>query len=221
MPAGQRGTLIHALLERLDFRAPRLPDAGAVIAAAVGERPGAQEAERIAMLIAAFAASGLCARLAAAGSALREERFAFALAGDVLVTGTVDVVARERAGAWLIVDYKSDALAGREPDAIVEDGYAAQRAIYALAALRAGAASVDVAHVFLERPQEPALATFTAADGAGLESGLRALARGVLEREFAVSEQPRRGLCDGCPAESGLCSWPAAMTRRESVDRLF
>jgi ATP-dependent exoDNAse (exonuclease V) beta subunit len=221
MPAGQRGTLIHALLERLDFRAPRLPDAGAVIATAVGERPGAQEAERIATLIAAFAASDLCARLAAAGSALREERFAFALDGDVLVTGTVDVVARERAGAWLIVDYKSDALAGREPDAIVEDAYAAQRAIYALAALRAGAASVDVAHVFLERPQEPALATFTAADSEGLESGLRALARGVLEREFAVSEQPRRGLCDGCPAESGLCSWPAAMTRRESVDRLF
>jgi hypothetical protein len=32
---------------------------------------------------------------------------------------------------------------------------------------------------------------------------------------------PHRGLCSGCPAEGGLCSWPLEMTRREALDRLF
>ena len=28
-------------------------------------------------------------------------------------------------------------------------------------------------------------------------------------------------VCEGCPAEGGLCSWPLEMTRREAADRLF
>jgi hypothetical protein len=121
----------------------------------------------------------------------------------------------------LVVDYKSDALAGRSPQAVAESAYALQRTIYALAALRTGARSVEVAHVFLERPDEPSAAAFTSADADGLEHRLLDTARGVLAREFAVAPEPRRGLCDGCPAEGGLCSWPTAMTRREAADRLF
>ncbi len=221
LPAAERGVLVHGLLERLDFRRPAIPEPEAVIAAAPGARPGRAEAERIVALIERFAAGELCARLGRAGSVQREQRFAFPLAGEVMVTGALDVLARERGGGLLIVDYKSDALAGRDPASLVEGVYAAQRLIYALAALRGSAPTVEVAHVFLERPEAPVVARFTAARAPALEAELRRLAGGVLAGEFHVSEEPRRALCDGCPALDGLCSWPAESTRREAADRLI
>ena len=51
-----------------------------------------------------------------------------------------------------MADLKTTALAGREPEAVVESEYALQRAIYALAALRSGAPSAEIAFCFLERP---------------------------------------------------------------------
>jgi hypothetical protein len=54
-----------------------------------------------------------------------------------------------------------------------------------------------------------------------LEAELNRLAGGVLRRDFMVTEAPQRGVCEGCPAEGGLCSWPLEMTRREAADRLF
>jgi len=43
---------------------------------------------------------------------------------------------------------------GDDLAAYVEEHYAIQRRVYALATLRAGAARVDVAYAFLERPLE-------------------------------------------------------------------
>jgi hypothetical protein len=171
-------------------------------------------------LVDGFAASELCARLAAASGVRREERFAFPLAG-VMVGGVFDVLAWERGERALIVDYKSDRLEGRDPEAVVVAEYSTQRLIYALAALRGGAAAVEVAHVFLEAPERPAVAIFEAADSAELESRLEQLAAGVLKRDFTPAAQPHRGLCSGCPGEGGLCSWPLPVTRREAPDRLF
>ena len=65
------------------------------------------------------------------------------------------------------------------------------------------------------------MATYTREQARALEAELSALAGGVLRREFTVTDAPHRGVCDGCPAEGGLCSWPLEMTRRESADRLF
>ncbi len=104
---------------------------------------------------------------------------------------------------------------------LADSSYSTQRLVYALAALRAGATEVEVVHTFLDRPQRPAVATFTRDQGPALEAELAALARGVLAREFKVTDAPHRGVCDGCPAEGGLCSWPPEMTRREAADRLF
>ena len=76
--------------------------------------------------------------------------------GDTLLTGVVDVLARERGGAQLVVDYKTDALEpGTDLAAYVGERYGVQRRVYALAALRGGAARVEVAYAFLERPGEP------------------------------------------------------------------
>jgi ATP-dependent helicase/nuclease subunit A len=216
----ERGILVHALLEKLDFRRPAPPTATAIIAAAEGT-VSAQEAEEIEALLRRFTASELCARLGRATDVRREERFGFLLESGVLVNGALDVLAREPPGGLLVVDYKSDRLDGADPAAVVEIAYGTQRLVYAVAALRAGAEQVEVVHVFLEAPDEPVVATFTKADGDSLEHDLAQLARGVLQREFAVTGAPHRALCSGCPAEGGLCSWPLQMTRREAPDRLF
>ena len=222
--AADRGVLVHALLERVNFRRPAAPGAEAITAAAAGagmRPPTLEEAADLAGLISAFASSELCARLGRATDARREERFAFELADGVLVTGAIDVLARERDGAMLIVDYKSDRLAGADPTAIVDSAYTTQRLVYAIAALRAGAPRVEVAHLFLEVPEQPVTIVFAQSELGELEGRLGGLAAGVLERRFEVSPTPHRALCAGCPAEGGLCSWPLATTRRESADCLF
>ena len=166
----------------------------------------------------AFAASPLCARLAAARRTRREAPFAFALdpsGGGPLVTGYLDAAAVEPDGGVLIVDYKSDRLEDAEPADVVERDYATQRIVYALAALRDGAPRAEVAYCFLERPAEPVATAFTAADAPALSERLAGLARGVIEGHYRVAEVPHRELCGDCPGRAALCSWPEEMTLRE------
>ena len=226
--AADRGVLLHALLEGLDFRRPAVPGADAVTAAAaqagLHPRPGPAEADELAALVRRFAQSELCARLGRATHTRREERFAFPLGPDPaqpLVVGAIDVLAREPSGGMLVVDYKSDRLGGADPAAIVARAYGTQRLVYALAALHAGADAVEIAHCFLELPDAPVSVTFQRSEIPELQQRLSALAEGVLARRFEVTAAPYRGVCAGCPAEGGLCSWPLAMTRRESPDTLF
>jgi hypothetical protein len=103
----------------------------------------------------------------------------------------------------------------------VQAAYATQQLVYALAALHAGAGAVDVVHCFLEAPEMPVTATFTSDQRPELQRRLRAIAAGLLAGDFEVSPLPHRGLCAGCPAEGGLCSWPVEMTRRAAPDTLF
>ena len=135
--------------------------------------------------------------------------------------GAFDVLAREHGGRMLVVDYKTDRLQGLSPATRVAEAYATQQLVYALAALRAGAAEVEVAHVFLEVAAEPVTERFTADDRATLERQLVALAAGVSAGRFPVTDVPQRSICAGCPAEGGLCSWSLEMTRRAAADRLF
>ena len=214
-----RGALVHALLEQIDFARPRRPDGDAVAAAAaaIGAEPSPDEAADVARLVEAFAASDLCERLARARGVRREAPFAFALepGGDgLLVHGVVDVVAREADGTTLVVDYKSDRLDGADPEAVVARDYHAQRLVYALAALRDGAARVEVAHCFLERPGAPARATYGQADAPALAERLLERARGVLAAEFPVAAEPHRDLCATCPGRRTLCSHPQERTLR-------
>ena len=220
----ERGTLVHALLERLDFRRPAVVTEAMVAAAAdrcgLTVAPGGADAAQVIELVDRFAAGELCRRLGRATGVRREERFRFLL-GGVLIGGVFDVIAREPGGRTLIVDYKTDRLQGADPQALADTAYGTQRRLYALAALRTGAEEVEVMHTFLELPQRPAVARFTRDQAPALEAALAELAGGVLRREFPVTDAPHRGVCDGCPAEGGLCSWPLELTRREAADRLF
>jgi ATP-dependent helicase/nuclease subunit A len=219
----ERGTVVHELLERLDFRRPVVP-AAPVIAAAAPRTPSVAELDDIAALVGRFAATELCARLGRARGVRREQRFGFLL-DRALITGMLDVIASQPRNRMLIVDYKTDRLepSGErsDPAAVVAAAYATQRLVYALAALRSGAEEVEVVHVFLEAPDELVVATFTSAQAAELEAQLVGLVEGVMRRQFVVADVPHREICSGCPAEGGLCSWPLEMTRREAPDRLF
>ena len=214
-----RGVIAHRLLEELDFARPAPPPAEAVhaIATEEGAELGDDEVEDIRSIVAAFGASPLCAQIAAAGEVRREASFSFPLdpAGGALVNGVVDVLARSREGDALVVDYKSDRLDGAEPADVVERDYGTQRIVYALAALRGGAPTVEVAYAFLERPDAPVSATFSARDVPALAEQLTRLAEGVLEGRHPVAAEPHRALCGDCPGRKTLCSWPEEMTLRE------
>jgi ATP-dependent helicase/nuclease subunit A len=217
-----RGTLVHQLLEDLDLRGDvAVSDADAVRAlAAVHETElSDDDVADLQGMVGAFVDSPLRARLAAARSIHREHAFAFVLTGGPLVNGFVDVIAREDDGAALIVDYKSDQVGDADLEALVEASYATQRRIYALAALRAGAPTVEVAHVFLERPGEPAVARYAQADADVLDAELQARAAPLLAGEYPVAEVPHRLLCATCPGRDGMCSYPPELTDRELPER--
>jgi ATP-dependent helicase/nuclease subunit A len=217
-----RGTLVHELLERLDpgTPAPSAADVRAVGAANEVEL-GDEEVADLLGMVAAFTASPLAARLAAAAEVRREHAFAFPLgAGAPLVTGVVDVLAREREGAHLVVDYKSDHVEGADLEALVEASYGAQRRIYALACLRAGAPAVEVVHLFLERAAEPVSRRYAPADVPVLERDLAERAAGLLAGEFPVAAVPHRALCATCPGRAGLCSHPPERTDRTVEEAL-
>ncbi len=222
MTALLRGSIVHALIERLDFAPPAGPAGrgdrrrGSSATAITAQ---AEEVEDLRAMVERVAGSRLRERIAAARRVRTELPFTFTLAPpgaggrSLLMNGVVDVHAAEEDGT-LVVDYKSDALEGREPAAVVAEGYATQRIVYALAALRAGAERVEVAHCFLERPDEPAVALYAAADAERLERELLELARGVVEAGFVPSEEPHAGLCADCPGRAALCVHPPELTLR-------
>ena len=165
------------------------------------------------------AASRLRERIAAAARVRVELPFAFTLdVGNrsLLVNGVVDVYADEGAQT-LVVDWKSDALGEREPETLTREDYSTQRIIYALAALRAGAERVEVVHCYLERPDEPAVAVYEAADTEALERELLALAQGVVDGRFEPSTEPQFSLCADCPGRAALCVHDPELTLRLSV----
>jgi ATP-dependent helicase/nuclease subunit A len=221
LPALLRGSLAHELLEGLDFRRPRVPPEDGV--AALIERQGVEvrdtDVADLRALVEGFTASELCARVGAAGGVRTELPFSFSLeppearGRSLLVNGVVDVLAEEP-DRTLIVDYKTDPLEGAEPAELVEDAYATQRLIYALAALRGGAERVEVVHVLLERPAEPVSAIYLAADAAGLEADLLELASGLVQGSFIPTSDPHRELCANCPGQPALCSWGPDRTLR-------
>jgi ATP-dependent exoDNAse (exonuclease V) beta subunit len=210
--AADRGVVVHALLERFDFARPAVPSAADVRAQAAGRVLTDEDVAAVAELAGAFGRSPLCSRLARAATVTREASFALAV-GDLLVNGYIDVLADGVDGGMLVVDYKTDRidpdtdLAGR-----VAADYEIQRRIYGLAALRAGATTVEVAHCFLRRPDDVVAVRYVAADAPRLEASLVDLAAPLVAGRFDVSTRPHRGLCATCPGRARLCSWDESAT---------
>jgi hypothetical protein len=72
-----------------------------------------------------------------------------------------------------------------------------------------------VAHLFLERPAEPAVVRYEQADAETLDTELRVAAAPLLAGAYPVAAVPHRGLCASCPGRGGLCSYPPELTDRE------
>jgi ATP-dependent exoDNAse (exonuclease V) beta subunit len=211
-----RGSLIHRVLELHDFAAPQGPSERDVERAArgLGLRPGVGEAEAIAGMLAVALGEQPARRIAAAAQLWREQPFSYPAGEQLpLLTGVIDVLAREHDGGYLVLDYKSDPVGeDDELEALVARDYALQRELYALAVLRSGAPWVEVQHWFLARPQQPASARFQAAGLQALQDSLEQRLRSALQAGFTVSPHPHRGLCATCPGRSRLCSWPESAT---------
>ena len=102
-----RGTLVHQLLEELDFRRPRVPSEGEVaqLIESHGAVVRADEVEDLRAMVERFVASDLCGRIAGARRVRLELPFAFTLtppgAGgrSLLLNGVVDVHAAEDSAA--------------------------------------------------------------------------------------------------------------------------
>ncbi|MDX6540173.1 MAG: ATP-dependent helicase/nuclease subunit, partial [Gaiellales bacterium] len=155
-------------------------------------------------LVAAWDGSALAAGMRAAGSLEHELPFAFC-EDDVVLRGSLDVCVREPGGGLLIADLKTTALREREPEDVVESEYALQRAIYALAALRSGAPTAEVAFCFLERPEAPVARRYGAADATALAGEVRAAVGRLRTSRFAATSGDH---CATCPALDRLCPAP-------------
>ena len=219
-----RGTVVHGLLERLDFARPEVPgdDEMAAAIALHGVEAAPEAVADMRGMVERVAGSKLRERIAAAPRVRAELPFAFTLAPpgsggrSLLINGVVDVLAEDGART-LVVDWKSDPLGEADPEELVAAGYSTQRLIYALAALKAGAEVVEVVHCFLERPDDPAVALFESADAERLERELLKLAQGVVEGRFEPSAEPHFALCADCPGRTALCIHDEDLTLRFSV----
>ncbi|MGH2834903.1 MAG: UvrD-helicase domain-containing protein [Solirubrobacteraceae bacterium] len=224
LDARLRGTIVHLLLEAVDFARPVAPEQEDVarLARRLGATLTSEQRAEIVVLIAAALAAEPAARLARVRSPRREHPFTFALEpreskrpSEPLVTGFIDLLAEQSDGSTLIVDYKSDRLEGREDlESIVHEQYGFQRLIYALAAIEAGAREVEVAHWFLERPGLWISARFSASERERLRESLDGQLASIRNRGFVVAEDPHLELCLTCPGRDGLCSWGKTHTMR-------
>jgi len=215
--AADRGILVHALLEELDFDDPLPPDPARIASAALadGIELSREDVGEVAALAGAIARSPLCRRLAAAGRVEREQAFAFSLGGE-LIRGLIDVSGIEPDGTLLIVDYKTDRIdAGESLAARIERHYALQRLVYALAGLRSGAPRVEVAHCFLRAPEDPVSATFSAGELPALEAELSERIAPLRAGRFVVTPDPGYEICASCPGRLRLCSYDESLTLRE------
>ena len=155
-------------------------------------------------LVHAWRSSALARRLGELDGVRDELSFAFEHDG-VLLHGRFDVFHLED-GRALVVDYKTNRLEESSPLEAVETEYVLQRLVYALAALRAGGEEVEVAYVFLERPDEIVTATFTRGDIEALEAELSRAIAAIHGGQFPPT--PSEIVCPGCPALDVVCAGP-------------
>jgi ATP-dependent helicase/nuclease subunit A len=216
LDARVRGTIVHMLLEPIDWTRPSAPSERdvALLAKRIGAKVGPAERAEIVALISGALAAEPARELRATGHARSEHPFSFSVgAEEPLVTGVLDLIVKRPDGTSTIVDYKSDRLTdGEDLEQLVLRDYGFQRLLYALAAIEDGAAEVEVAHWFLERPAEWVVGRFASGERDRLREQLLSHLARVRARGFAVTDFPHRGICLTCPGRGGLCSWGETRT---------
>ena len=195
-----------------DFARPALPSAEEVAERleAHGVSFEAADLEDIRGLVERFAGSELRARLAAAAPVRSELPFAFTLPPARQVGREP---ARQRGGGRARAGAGERIRARRRlqerPGRGARPGGDMRREVrHPEAHLRAcgaalGAPTAEVVHLFLERPDEPVIAAYSAAPTCrALERELLELAEGVIEGRFEPTADPHRDLCATCPGRA-------------------
>jgi len=205
-----RGAAVHALLEW--SQAHGWAEPSAELTTRHAEAVGLAQADPEDLLgpVRAWIDSPLRAQIAAEATRMRTEVPLLLGIGGTVLRGSIDLLVERKEAAPLVLDYKTDRLDGADP-AERAAHYDVQRSIYALSVAEAlGAEEVEVAYVFLERPDEPAIsrlgATEMTAARTRLEEAIDRIGRG--EFPVAAPEERDWALCRGCPALRGLCSGP-------------
>lgn len=211
--AAARGAAVHSLLEWSQAKEWREPSADVVRSHAIAAGLTQEVGDALLAPLRAWLASSLLReRVQAAGASARAEVPLLLSLADATLRGSIDLLVERDGAPPLVVDYKTDRLNGSSP-AERATKYATQRTIYALAVAEArDVEEVEVAYVFLERPEEPVIELL---DGQAMARGREALAAiiariGSGEFPVAAVEQRSWELCRGCPALGRLCSGPEA-----------
>jgi ATP-dependent helicase/nuclease subunit A len=217
--AAARGAAVHSLLEWSQANGWREPGADLALqhAAAAGMDPhDGTGAELLAPVRAWLGSEMLRERVEVGGATVHAELpLLLRVAGEpgAVLRGSIDLLVERRGEPPLVIDYKTDRL-GRSDPAARAGLYGTQRAIYALAVSEAReAAEVEVAYVFLERPEEPVVERLDRAAMARGRKELETTIARIGAGEFPVAPTERRDwdLCRECPALGRLCSGPGAV----------
>ncbi len=218
-----QGAAVHALLEwsQANGWAEPSEELARRHAVAAGLDPERTDAAALLAPVRDWLGSPLRERIGAGATRVRAEVPILLGVGDTVLRGSIDLLVEREGEPPLVVDYKTDRLKGSEP-AERAANYETQRTIYALAVAESlGAPEVEVAYVFLERPEEPALTVLGSAE---MEAGRERLATAIAQigrGEFPVAPVEKRdwALCRGCPALRGLCSGTARGRSRSPTAR--
>jgi ATP-dependent helicase/nuclease subunit A len=206
-----RGAAVHSLLEwsaANDWREPpgELARRHAIAA-------GLDEAAADGLLdpIRAWLGSALLAeRAQAQGARVRAEVPLLLGASGAVLRGSIDLLVERDGAPPLVVDYKTDRLGNARP-ADRAGHYETQRDIYALAVSESrNVPEVEVAYVFLERPDDPVV---TLLEQEEIDTGRKRLVAAIERIEqgdFPPASPDHRtwDLCRGCPALGRTCSGP-------------
>ncbi|HYG97355.1 MAG TPA: UvrD-helicase domain-containing protein [Solirubrobacterales bacterium] len=205
-----RGAAVHALLEWSQANDWAMPAAD--LAARHALSNGLAEGAGLELLepVRRWIESPLRERIAAEATRVRAEAPLLLGIGGTVLRGSIDLLVEREGQPPLVIDYKTDRLDGVAPGERASH-YGVQRSIYALAVAEAlGAPEVEVAYVFLERPEAPAVSLLGAEEMAIARAGLERAIAQISRGEFPVAAPEERdwSLCRGCPALRGLCSGP-------------
>jgi len=196
------GTLFHLCMERLDFAAPQ--DARGLLRRAASEMELPDTADldglqrQLAEMLERFRAHELWGRLASARQTFRELDFVMDC-GPAELRGQIDLLYADEAGAWGVVDYKSDRVDERDLAEHAE-GYELQLLLYAAAAARHLGARPANATVYFLRPGIAHPFEISAESLSAAESRASRLAERLIRARRSRSFRPSRGeQCPGAP----------------------
>jgi len=205
-----RGAAVHALLEWSQANGWAEPSTELAKRHAAAAGLGAGLAEELLEPVRQWISSPLRKQISAEATRTRAEVPLLLGVGGTVLRGSIDLLVEREGVAPLVVDYKTDRLGGADP-AERAAHYGVQRSIYALAVAEAlGVEEVEVAYVFLERPDEPASSLLGPTEMAAARASLEKTIARISAGEFPVASEDQRdwSLCRGCPALRGLCSGP-------------